>query len=124
MQYLMFFLQQDNGTNGEELCGSLGPILRIVGLVILGIKVVVPILLIIFGMLDLGKAVAEKDEGKIKEAQNRLIKRAIAAVIVFLVATLVSILMGLVGNSDYKTCMNCINHPFDKNACAEREPEV
>ena len=96
----------------QQLCESLEPILKIVGIVVWGIKVVVPIVLIIVGMLDLAKAVGEKSEDKIKEAQNKLIKRAIAAVLVFLVVTFVSLLMGLIGGTDYKACMDCVNHPF------------
>lgn len=96
----------------QQMCESLEPILKIVGIVIWGIKVVVPIILIIIGMLDLAKAVTEKSEDKIKEAQQKLIKRAIAAVLVFLVVTFVSLLMGLIGGNDYKACMECVNHPF------------
>lgn len=101
---------------GEQLCNSLQPVLRIVGIVVFGIKVIVPIILIIYGMIDLAKSVAEKDEGKIKEAQNRLIKRAIAAVLVFLVVTLVSVVMRLIGHSEYTACMDCIDSPF---SCTE-----
>ena len=50
-----------------------------------------------------------------KEAQNKLIKRAIAAVIVFLVVTFVSLLMNLIGSNDYKACTSCINNPWNCN---------
>ena len=75
------------------------------------------------GMLDLAKAVGEKDEAKVKEAQQNLVKRAIAAVLVFLVATLVSIVMGLVGGTEYKACMDCVNHPFNKTKCSNTQIE-
>lgn len=97
---------------GSELCGELKPVLRIVGIVIWGIKVVVPILLIVIGMLDMAKAVTEKSEDKIKAAQNTLIKRAIAAVIVFLVATIVTVLMKVIGSNEYEDCTTCINNPW------------
>ena len=98
----------------EDFCTNpdMGTVLRIVGIVVWGIKVVVPIILIVVGMLDLAKAVTEKDEGKIKEAQQKLIKRSIAAVLVFLVVTFVSLLMGLIGGTDYEACIYCVNHPF------------
>ena len=98
--------------SGSEICSDMGPILRIVGIVVWGIKVIVPIILIVVGMIDLAKAVGEKSDDKIKEAQNKLIKRAIAAVLVFLVVTFVGLLMGLIGANDYEACMDCINHPF------------
>ena len=95
-----------------EVCSGLAPVLRIVGIVVWGIKVGVPIILIVVGMIDLARAVTEKSDDKIKEAQNKLIKRAIAAVLVFLVVSFVGILMELIGASDYQDCMKCINKPF------------
>lgn len=105
---------QSQLTGDTTFCGDLAPILRIVGIVIFGIKVIVPIVLIVMGMIDLAKAVAEKSEDKIKEAQNRLIKRAIAAVLVFLVATLVNIIFSVIisKDMDYKDCTTCLNKPF------------
>ena len=96
----------------SDLCGDLAPALRIVGVVYKGIQIVVPIILIIVGMLDFAKAVTEKNEDKIKEAQKKLIQKAIAAVAVFLVTVIVGVLMRLVGNTDYQGCMECITRPF------------
>ena len=107
----------DGVNSGKELCESLNPVLKIVGIVVLGIKIVVPIILIVVGMLDLAKAVTEKDENKIKEAQNKLVKRAIAAVLVFLVVVLVGVVMKLVTSEDYKDCIGCINSPFNATEC-------
>ncbi len=98
----------------KELCDSAAPILRLVGIVVFGIKVVVPIILIVVGMIDLAKAVTEKSEDNIKKAQQALIKKAIAAVLVFLVVTIVGLLMKLVGDESYDQCMDCINDPFGK----------
>ena len=96
----------------SELCSDMQPILKVVGIVVWGIKVGVPIILIVVGMIDLARAVTEKSDDKIKEAQNKLIKRAIAAVLVFLVVSFVGIIMELIGASDYQDCMKCINKPF------------
>ena len=102
----------DAFSSSDELCNAMGPVFRVVGLVIWGIKIIVPLILIIVGMIDLAKAVSEKSDDKIKEAQNRLVKRAIAAVLVFLVVTLVGLLMTLVGNDTYRqaACTKCINN--------------
>lgn len=64
------------------------------------IQVFVPILLIIWGMLDLGKAVMAQKEDEIKKGQNTFIKRLIAAAILFFVVTIVKFLIGIVGSSD------------------------
>ena len=54
------------------------------------IQIGIPIILIVMGSVDLGKAVLSSDDKEIKGATTKLIKRAIAAVAVFFVGTLVS----------------------------------
>src|SRR5574344_2297644 len=120
LQNLLFTLDTIN--DGKVLCDELGPVLRIVGIVVFGVKVIVPIILIVIGMFDLAKAVTEKDENKIKDAQKILIKRAIAAVLVFLIVTVVTVLMGLVGSESYENCMPCIKNPWS-SACKSTESE-
>ena len=62
-----------------------------------------------------------KDENKIKDAQHKLIKKAIAAVLVFLIVTIVGVLMRLIGADDYKGCMTCINSPFSSECKVTNE---
>ncbi len=87
----------------------------IVSKVVTLIKVFVPILLIIWGMLDLGKAVIAQKDDEIKKGQQTLIKRIIAAAIVFFVFTIVSVMVNLVAGDDAGSvthCMDCfINGP-------------
>ena len=64
------------------------------------IQIVVPILLIIWGMLDFAKGVMGSDEDKIKAGQKKFIQRLIAAVIVFLIVTIVQLVIGMVGSLD------------------------
>lgn len=59
------------------------------------IQIGIPILLIVMGTVDLGKAVLSSDDKEIKASTTRLLKRAIAAVAVFFVTTIVSLVMGL-----------------------------
>jgi len=82
---------------GELDFGIPGAVFNLVHYVVLIIQIVVPILLIIWGMLDFAKAVVGGDEDKIKAGQKVFIKRLIAAVLVFLVVTVVKLLVGLVG---------------------------
>ena len=80
-------------------CGGLLPVIRIIKNVFNLIKILVPIILILMGAIDLMKAVMASDDKEIKAATSKLIKRAIAAVAVFLAVFLVDIIMGLVGDS-------------------------
>lgn len=83
---------------------SLLPIIGFIKSVLLVIQIIIPIGLIIYGTIDLGKAVIASKEDEIKKNQQVLIKRAIAAVLVFLVATIVTFLMGFVGGDTWKDC--------------------
>lgn len=98
------------------MCEDLRPVWTIFGYVIWGIKVVVPLLLIITGMITMAHAVMEKDEKAIKNAQNLLIKKVIAAVIVYLVIMITGVVVNLVADSSWKTCAKCAFSPFDTSA--------
>lgn len=86
------------------------------------IKIVVPILLVIFGMLDMGKAVVAAKEDDIKKGQQTLIKRVIAGLIVFFVIQLVQLLIGFVSDKDSATlrCFNCfVNGTTGDTGCKD-----
>ena len=70
---------------------------NIIHYVYLGIQVVIPILLIIFGMIELGKAITAQKEDEIKKAQSSFLKKLILAVIVFLVFSAVKLVFNFVG---------------------------
>ncbi len=85
---------------------------NIIHYVYLGIQVIIPILLIIFGMIDLGKAIAAQKEDEIKKAQSGFLKKLILAVIVFLVFTVVEFVFdfasGDLGEEEQGNVWNCI----------------
>ena len=82
---------------GTDACGGLLAIVKIIRKGIMPIvQIFIPILLIVFGTVDLGKAVISSDEKEVKQAQSRLIKRCIYAVAIFLVVTLVTVIMNIV----------------------------
>ena len=91
-------------------CEGLLPIVKVIVKVIKVFMVVIPILLILYGTIDLGKAVMASDEKEVKAAQGRLIKRFIYAALVFFVVTLVSALMNIVaqggqdGTDSWEAC--------------------
>jgi uncharacterized membrane protein len=104
----MFLLTDINCGGMDVVMDSTIP--RLVTLAINLIKVVVPVLLIVFGMLDLGKAVMAQKEDEIKKGQQTFIKRLIAAVIVFLVVFIVQLAIGLVAPKDENASMwNCVD---------------
>lgn len=100
---------------GDVRCGSVtipGGIAGVVSLIVFLIQVVVPILLIIWGMLDFAKSVIGGDEDKIKAGQKIFIKRLIAAIIVFLVITITQLVISMVASvggtgNDANSAWNC-----------------
>ena len=75
-------------------------------LVYKAIQIGVPIILIIVGMFDMGKAITQQEEDEIKKAQNLLVKKAIAAALVFLMFSLVSLVVSIVNiDSDSWNCV-------------------
>lgn len=82
---------------------------RITSVIILIIEVAVPVALIIFGMLDLGKAVIAQKDDDIKKGQSTFLKRLLAAALVFFVIFLVKIVIGLVASKDNENIVGCID---------------
>ena len=98
------------GVDGSD-CGGLLPLVRVIrkGLFPL-VQIIIPIGLIIFGTIDLGKAVIASDEKEVKAAQSRLLKRFIYAALIFFVVTLVSALMSIIatgGEGDTNSWSDC-----------------
>lgn len=90
----------------SEFCTGLSQIIILLGNIIRLLKWIIPMGLILFGLLDLGKAVIAGKEDEMKKAQGTLIKRVVYAVAIFLVVTIVWFIMGMVGNTEWKTCWN------------------
>lgn len=54
------------------------------------IKVLIPVVLIIMGMIDMLKAVISSNEKDMKDAQNRFVRRGLAAAVIFFVPVIVN----------------------------------
>ena len=80
----------------------------VVHTVILLIQIVVPVLLVVFGMMDLMKGVMAQKEDEIKKGQQTFIKRLIAAAIVFFVIAIVKMVVSFVADDD-SDIMSCFN---------------
>lgn len=83
-----------------DICSdpNLTPLWNVVGFIVKAIWIGIPILLIVFGMIDLGKAVIASKEDEVKKATKLLGKRFLYAVCVFLVVWLVGFVLSTVSN--------------------------
>lgn len=72
----------------------------LISLIIKIIWVAVPILLVVFGSIDLVKGLVAQKEDEIKKGQQTFIKRLIAGVIVFFVIAVVKLIISAVARDD------------------------
>ena len=94
---------------------------KIIKIVYLSLQIAVPVLLVIFGMIDLIKAVIAGKEDEIKKSQGVFIRRLITGVLVFFILSIVKFLIYFAADDDKSAniidCTNC----FLNNNCEEKE---
>ncbi len=95
-----------------NFCTSTKSIWILVGKILGVFKIVIPILVIIFGMIDFGKAVIASKDDEIKKAAKSLMMRAIAGIVIFFIPQIVGFVFTLADgfdpDGDYSTCSTCI----------------
>lgn len=108
--------------NTDWCSGDIAPLQTLTSTLIFLLMVIIPVALIAFGMLDLGKAVMASKEDDIKKSQQLFIKRLISAGLVFFVVVIVKTLLNVIAPNDKKTIWNCackfINGP--ESNCDEK----
>ena len=77
------------------------------------VKLLVPIILIVMGMIDFTGAVMASEEKKMKDSQKKFINRLIAAIVVFLIMAVVQFVfkkidVGTSYENGFVNCMNCL----------------
>lgn len=117
--------------------GTIDPIIpKFLTNVVKIIQVAIPIILVILGMVDLGKAVTSNDEKQMKEAQKTLIKRVIYAILIFFIIAIVKFVFGVLGTSSSKSdaggkiaktnvtgCINCFLDYSEENCSSTNDNE-
>ena len=114
---MVFITNTVNAANIYSCANSLGDAMidekipNIVSTIVTVIKIVVPVLLVIFGMLDLAKGLIAQKEDEIKKGQQLFIKRLISGALVFFVFTLVQLIISVVADdkdeTNIMTCAQC-----------------
>ena len=87
--------------------------LKFLGYILVIVKILVPVLLIIFGSIDFGKAILSSKEDAISKSGRSLALRALCGVIIFFIPTIVNFVFNIVGhgNTSYNECRICIFEP-------------
>lgn len=93
-----------------DVCGNLAPLLRLVGYVVTIFKIVIPLLLIVFGMLDVGKSVVDSKPDEVTKNLKSFAMRCVAAVLIFFIPSIVGVVLDAVAateqNSSGDTTVN------------------
>ncbi len=95
--------------NGEIL-----ELFSVINTIILIIKIVVPIILIVSGMLAFMKAIKVGDEDLLTKSKKSLVNMCIAAICVFLVPTLVNVIVK-VSSTEENNYIDCLNSATPEN---------
>ncbi|MGM9849682.1 MAG: hypothetical protein ACI31V_02150 [Bacilli bacterium] len=109
----------------NEICSKINSDLAtFIHNIIILIKIAVPIVLVLFGMLDLGKGVLASKEDEIKKGQSAFIKRLLAGVVVFFMISIVQLVISLIdkdSNGDFWTCANAIMNGKAGNPATDKD---
>ena len=76
-------------------CEDTKDIWKLVGKVIRIVLIVIPVIIVMLGTFDLGKAVMAGEDKEIKEAQKMFVKRLIYGVVILFIPYLVQAVYGL-----------------------------
>lgn len=85
------------------------------------IKIAIPILLVITGMISFIKVVSSSNaDDDMKKAQKKLLNNIIAAVVIFFIVSIVNFVVGLVAGSG-NSAMKCVRCLIDLDKCEIEE---
>lgn len=97
-----------------NFCGKSADIWRFVGNIVNILQIAIPVIIILLGTIDLGKAVMAGEDKQIKAAQKMLIMRLIYGIAIFFVVLIIQVIFGLVadaGESTNSKCFECVANP-------------
>lgn len=112
------------GTN-LGFCYQTANIWQVVGYGLLIFKILIPIVLIAWGMFDLGTAVISSKDDEIKKATKKLAIRVVSAIAIFFLPTIVVAALRIVSNwrssaeDDYAVCQECLMNPGSCSAAED-----
>lgn len=108
--------------NLDDFCqGNVLRVFTTLGWIFFILKILIPLVLIIFGVIDISKAVLSSKDDEIKKSTKTLIMRVVAGIIIFLVPSFLNFIVGLIGskadgvynenNGTFADCTSCMLSP-------------
>lgn len=104
-----------------SVCYKNASLLQFIGNIILIAKILIPIILIVIGSVEFGKAAISSDEKAMQSSGVRLLKKALIGVSIFFIPTIIRIAFYMVGSfseemrAEFENCVTCLTDP--NNSC-------
>ena len=99
----------------NDFCLRSSAIWQFVGYGLFALKIVIPLIIIIFGIIDFAKATVSSDDKGIKNAAMSLFRRLIVGIAIFFIPTIVSVAFNLIDNvanlEGIEECEECLFNP-------------
>lgn len=105
----------NSSSGGFSWCSDFNELWYIFGIIIQVIYVATPLLLIVSGSIVMIQAMMKNDPGAVKKAQGALVNKIIAAIVIFLMVTIVKMVTNLVADDGWTSCANCAFNPSQGN---------
>lgn len=107
---LMNTMKDNAGINKGNIgsCGFSARLLSWGRNIIKWVKYIIPVILIVLGILDFIRAVTKDKEEEMKKAQDRFVKRLIAAALIFIIPFILGFVLDKMGFGDYIDGCNVI----------------
>ena len=98
---------------GDNICNQAGTqaALNVVSWLLFILKMFIPVVIVIFGSLDMYKAVINGEAEAMKKAGKSLGYRMALGIFIFFLPTLTHTVLGYLLPDDYKTCSKCLFQP-------------
>ncbi len=108
----------------ESFCAESASLLQVVGWIVTIFKIAIPILIIILGLFDFGKAVVASKDDEIKKQSKTLMYRILAGFIIFFIPSIVLWLFSTINDynsvkGSFQRCEDCILRPWNAASCIQ-----
>ena len=97
----------------STLCtGEILDIFNLIGKIVEIFQIAIPIILVVLGLISLGKAVVASKDDEVKKATTGLVKKLVLAAAIFFIVAIVKLVIGLVsGDASQNSCWDLIAKP-------------
>lgn len=105
----------------NNFCGTLSPLLQLIGEFLVIFKISLPLILIILAIFDIAKAVISSKSDDVKKHLKGLLGKIAICVIVYFVPMIISLIFTFVSGfneivdesgMDYQVCYDCMFSPY------------